>query len=176
MFAREAPCAKALEEATLRVEWALDPKGHSSPWDWYTKAMASTIQWAHLPFLLTSVADKELLRASKALGAVHVNVQRSYGTQQCQGWVKIFVMTQQAEPSIWVKKNNPAFFRVWTHSNFYIPNPCSFTKKNASWSLSVKLSSNFTWFIKDKLHISLGFELIPLQAKQHFSFAHHQSI
>ncbi len=30
-----------------------------------------------LPFLLTSVADKELLRASKAPGAVHVYVQRS---------------------------------------------------------------------------------------------------
>ncbi len=36
-----------------------------------------------LPFLLTSVADKELLRASKAPGAVHVYAQCSYGTQQC---------------------------------------------------------------------------------------------
>ncbi len=35
-----------------------------------------------LPFLLTSVADKELLRASDAPGAVHVCVQCSYGTQQ----------------------------------------------------------------------------------------------
>ncbi len=40
-----------------------------------------------LPFLLTSMADKELLRASKALGVVHVYAQRSYGTQQCRGWV-----------------------------------------------------------------------------------------
>ncbi len=35
-----------------------------------------------LPFLLTSVADKELLRASEAPGAVHVYAQCSYGTQQ----------------------------------------------------------------------------------------------
>ncbi len=34
-----------------------------------------------LHFLLPSVADKELLRASDASGAVHVNVQCSYGTQ-----------------------------------------------------------------------------------------------
>ncbi len=33
-----------------------------------------------LPFLLTSVADKELLRASEALDAVHVYAQCSYGT------------------------------------------------------------------------------------------------
>ncbi len=39
-----------------------------------------------LPFLLTSVADKELLRAFKAPGAVHVYAQCSYGTQQRQGW------------------------------------------------------------------------------------------
>ncbi len=37
-----------------------------------------------LPFLLTSVADKELLRASEAPGAVHVNAQCSYWTQQRQ--------------------------------------------------------------------------------------------
>ncbi len=37
-----------------------------------------------LPLLLISVADKELLRAPKAQSAVHVYVQRSYGTQQCQ--------------------------------------------------------------------------------------------
>ncbi len=35
-----------------------------------------------LPFLLTSVADKELLRASEAPGVVHVYVQCSYGTQK----------------------------------------------------------------------------------------------
>ncbi len=35
-----------------------------------------------LPFLLSSVADKELLRASDAPGAVHVYAQCSYGTQQ----------------------------------------------------------------------------------------------
>ncbi len=35
-----------------------------------------------LPFLLPSVADKELLRASDAPGVVHVYVQCSYGTQQ----------------------------------------------------------------------------------------------
>ncbi len=29
-------------------EWALTPMGHGSPWDWYAKAMASTIQWANL--------------------------------------------------------------------------------------------------------------------------------
>ncbi len=40
-----------------------------------------------LPFLLTSVTDKELLRASEAPGAVHVYAQWSYGTQQLQGWV-----------------------------------------------------------------------------------------
>ncbi len=40
-----------------------------------------------LPFLLTSVADKELLRASKAPGVVHVYAQCSYGTQQRQGWI-----------------------------------------------------------------------------------------
>ncbi len=37
-----------------------------------------------LPFLLTSVADKELLRASEAPGAVHVYAQCSYRTQQRQ--------------------------------------------------------------------------------------------
>ncbi len=36
-----------------------------------------------LPFLLPSVADKELLGASDAPGAVHVYAQCSYGTQQC---------------------------------------------------------------------------------------------
>ncbi len=35
-----------------------------------------------LPFLLPSVADKELLRASDTPGAVHVYAQCSYGTQQ----------------------------------------------------------------------------------------------
>ncbi len=35
-----------------------------------------------LPFLLPSVADKELLGASDAPGAVHVYAQCSYGTQQ----------------------------------------------------------------------------------------------
>ncbi len=35
-----------------------------------------------LPFLLTSVADKELLRASEAPGAVHVHVQ-------CSRWAAI---------------------------------------------------------------------------------------
>ncbi len=35
-----------------------------------------------LPFLLPSVADKKLLRASDAPGAVHVFAQCSYGTQQ----------------------------------------------------------------------------------------------
>ncbi len=40
-----------------------------------------------LPFLLTTVTDKELLRASEAPGAVHVYAQCSYGTQQLQGWV-----------------------------------------------------------------------------------------
>ncbi len=40
-----------------------------------------------LPFLLTTVTDKELLRASEAPGAVHVYAQCSYGTQQRQGWV-----------------------------------------------------------------------------------------
>ncbi len=40
-----------------------------------------------LPFLLTSVTDKELFRASEAPGAVHVYAQCSYGTQQLQGWV-----------------------------------------------------------------------------------------
>ncbi len=34
------------------------------------------------PFLLPSVADKELLRASDAPGAVHVYAQCTYGTQQ----------------------------------------------------------------------------------------------
>ncbi len=110
MFAREAPCAKALEEATLRVEVSPQPQGaqlalglvHQGNGIHYP--VGPPLLGDSLTFLLTSVADKELLRASKALGAVHVNVQRSYGTQQCQGWVKIFVMTQQAEPSIWVKK------------------------------------------------------------------------
>ncbi|XP_052466728.1 uncharacterized protein LOC128024890 [Carassius gibelio] len=40
-----------------------------------------------LPLLLTSKADQELLRASEALGAVHVYAKRSYGTQQRQGWI-----------------------------------------------------------------------------------------
>ncbi len=40
-----------------------------------------------LPFLLTSVADTELLRASEALGAVHVYAQRSYG-QWCIKYLK----------------------------------------------------------------------------------------
>ncbi len=35
-----------------------------------------------LPFLLPSVADKELLRASDVPDAVHVYAQCSYGTQQ----------------------------------------------------------------------------------------------
>ncbi len=48
--------------------------GNGSPCDWNAKATASTIQWANLfgdslPFLLPSVADKELLRASDAPGA-----------------------------------------------------------------------------------------------------------
>ncbi len=78
--------------ATLHVEWALTPRVHGLPWDWYAKAKASTIQWANLcsvslPFLLTSVADKELLRASEAPGVVHVHAQCSYGTQQRQGWI-----------------------------------------------------------------------------------------
>ncbi len=37
-----------------------------------------------LPFLLPSVADKELLRA-----AVHVYAQCSYGTQQRLGWIRL---------------------------------------------------------------------------------------
>ncbi len=41
-------CANAWEEATLLVEWALTPRGHGSPCDWYAKATASTIQWANL--------------------------------------------------------------------------------------------------------------------------------
>ncbi len=48
MSAKEAPCANAWEEATLLVEWALTPRGHSSPCDWYAKVTASTIQWANL--------------------------------------------------------------------------------------------------------------------------------
>ncbi len=48
MSAKEAPCAIAWEEATLLVEWALTPRGHGSPCDWYAKATASTIQWANL--------------------------------------------------------------------------------------------------------------------------------
>ncbi len=40
-----------------------------------------------LTFLLTSVANKELLRAPKAPGAVHIYAQCSYGTQQCKGWI-----------------------------------------------------------------------------------------
>ncbi len=42
------PCANSWEEATLWVEWALTPRGHDSPWNWYAKATASTIQWANL--------------------------------------------------------------------------------------------------------------------------------
>ncbi len=48
------------------------PRGHSSPWDWYSKAMASTIQWANLcletafPFYYHCSRQK-LLRASEAL-------------------------------------------------------------------------------------------------------------
>ncbi len=38
----------AWEEAKLLVEWALTPRGHGSPCDWYAKATASTIQWANL--------------------------------------------------------------------------------------------------------------------------------
>ncbi len=40
-----------------------------------------------LPFLLISVTDKELLRASESPGAVNVYVQCSYGTQQRRGWI-----------------------------------------------------------------------------------------
>ncbi len=40
-----------------------------------------------LPFLLTSVGDKELLRASESPGAAHVYAQCSYGTQQRYGWI-----------------------------------------------------------------------------------------
>ncbi len=40
-----------------------------------------------LPFLLNSVGDKELLRASESPGAVHVYAQCSYGTQQRYGWI-----------------------------------------------------------------------------------------
>ncbi len=74
MSARKALCANTWEEATLRVEWALTPRGHGSPWDRYAKATASTIQWGQplfgdsLPFCLASVADKELLKASEAPG------------------------------------------------------------------------------------------------------------
>ncbi len=37
-----------------------------------------------LPFLLTSVADKELLRASEALGAIHAYVQCSYSNAKAE--------------------------------------------------------------------------------------------
>ncbi len=39
------------------------------------------------PFLLKSVADKELLRAAEAPRAVHVFAIWSHGTQQRQGWI-----------------------------------------------------------------------------------------
>ncbi len=45
--------------------------------------VGQTLLGDSLPFLLPSVADKELLRASDAPGAVHVYAQCSYGTQQC---------------------------------------------------------------------------------------------
>ncbi len=48
MSVKEAPCTNAWEEATLLMEWALTPRGHGSPCDWYAKATASTIQWANL--------------------------------------------------------------------------------------------------------------------------------
>ncbi len=48
MSAKEAPCTNAWKEATLLVEWALIPRGHGSPCDWYAKTTASTIQWANL--------------------------------------------------------------------------------------------------------------------------------
>ena len=44
MSVSEAPCARAQEEATLRVEWAFTPRGHGRPCCWYAKAMASTSQ------------------------------------------------------------------------------------------------------------------------------------
>ncbi len=40
-----------------------------------------------LPFLLTSIAEKELLRVSKAPGVVQVYAQCSYRTMQHQGWL-----------------------------------------------------------------------------------------
>ncbi len=73
-------CQRGAVRQCVGVEWALIPRGHGSPWDWYTRTMTSTIQWANL--CLTSVADKELLRASEAPGAVHVYAQCSYGTSK----------------------------------------------------------------------------------------------
>ncbi len=49
--------------------------------------MGQPLLGGSLPFLLTSIADTELLRASEAPGAVHVYSQHSYGTQQHQGWI-----------------------------------------------------------------------------------------
>ncbi len=56
-----------------------------TPRRWHPQSSGPTSAWRQPSLLLTSVADKELLRAS--LGAVHIYVQCSYGTQQCQGWI-----------------------------------------------------------------------------------------
>ncbi len=41
-------CQRGAVRQCVGVEWALIPRGHGSPWDWYTRTMASTIQWANL--------------------------------------------------------------------------------------------------------------------------------
>ncbi len=58
-----------------------------TPRRWHPLSVGQPLLGDSLPFLLTSVADKELLSASKAPGAVHVYAQCSYGTQQRQGWI-----------------------------------------------------------------------------------------
>ncbi len=67
--------------------WGTARLGIGTPSDGIHYPVGQPLLGDSLPFLLTSVTDKELLRASEAPGAVHVYAQCSYGTQQRQGWV-----------------------------------------------------------------------------------------
>ncbi len=67
--------------------WGTARLGIGTPRRWHPLCSGPTSAWRQPPFLLTTVTDKELLRASEAPGAVHVYAQCSYGTQQRQGWV-----------------------------------------------------------------------------------------
>ncbi len=85
---KEAPCANAMSGGNTPSGVSPHPQGARlalrlvRQGDGLHYPMGQPLFRDSLSFLLTSVADKELLRASEAPGAVHVYAQCSYGTQQ----------------------------------------------------------------------------------------------